>query len=726
MADVKVTDLPQKTTILNDTDIIKIVDIGANTSYKYEYGDLKKFLHLDLGTFTWVAQSPIIQLRRGTYAELLLAQAGANPLIEGELGYATDTNEVFAVDSLGNTHCLGGIILDIAVNIPAFGVPKRMFFATDTGKMFVDTGTAWEEIGAGATVIGPSEDGTYDDGLFIDFDVLTPIGTAVDRFNEVLLPLSPTPPRVSTLISDIVGVEGKLSFGATNPIATYTNHPVLDINQLFTTVYPNYGIIDSVTDITGFINGNVVGDISGIPYLDKSFSLANQGSLHLEVNGVVVHSYDLTITTGLDVNANGSGFDVSVRYSPKYADGSELLQLKYAIAEFIVDILDLRNGYNVIRVRHEYKAGLYIDSDYIYFIRDANLTITTYAESYGSLSLLGTKYISGVKYCISVFFNYDITINNAYRNTYSNELDAINFIILNGANASDLPLSNMTTEADSIIVPTQSIQNNVTRLNSDPITVQVEVDRTVQADTISTGISVIQLLLDNVSESSTKLIENFSGEGRRISSEIESNKDNTSYGTGNTGEQPYDWESLQSLVGLNVYHNTGLLIHNGRLTYPSNTPAPSQVVNGTFSAVLNALPGQPDYSLASGNRTYYRFFYIEDVSLSNFKLIFTGNNFTFVPKTSALSAINLYLELLAPATTKNSSGITIFKDCLTNFTSEENIGCYASYFGSTIPDEIGVTLGYKTVMTSGRVIVLKITASSLWTGYINSITVIPM
>ena len=32
--------------------------------------------------------------------------------------------------------------------------------------------------------IGSAEDGTYTDGLFTDFTSTTPVGTAVDRFNE--------------------------------------------------------------------------------------------------------------------------------------------------------------------------------------------------------------------------------------------------------------------------------------------------------------------------------------------------------------------------------------------------------------------------------------------------------------------------------------------------------------------------------------------------------------
>ena len=48
--------------------------------------------------------------------------------------------------------------------------------------------------GSGSSVIGAAEDGDYTDGLFTDFDPSnTTVGTAVDRFNEVLKALAPAP-----------------------------------------------------------------------------------------------------------------------------------------------------------------------------------------------------------------------------------------------------------------------------------------------------------------------------------------------------------------------------------------------------------------------------------------------------------------------------------------------------------------------------------------------------
>lgn len=54
-----------------------------------------------------------------------------------------------------------------------------------------------EYISTHSGTIGPAEDGEYVDGIFTDFTQNTPIGTAVDRFNEMFLLLAPAPPSTS-------------------------------------------------------------------------------------------------------------------------------------------------------------------------------------------------------------------------------------------------------------------------------------------------------------------------------------------------------------------------------------------------------------------------------------------------------------------------------------------------------------------------------------------------
>ncbi len=73
--------------------------------------------------------------------------------------------------------------------------------------------------------IGAAEDGDYTDGLFTDFTTNTLIGVPIDRFNEVLKILAPSPaPALSRVNSDnSAGSTVKLSFGAANALSDYTS-----------------------------------------------------------------------------------------------------------------------------------------------------------------------------------------------------------------------------------------------------------------------------------------------------------------------------------------------------------------------------------------------------------------------------------------------------------------------------------------------------------------------
>jgi len=88
--------------------------------------------------------------------------------------------------------------------------------------------------GSGTTGIGPAEDGTYTDGIFTDFVPSTPVGTAVDRFNEMLLLLAPTPPN-----NDWTNVFTNLNITSTeySGNAAGTGTPTVNIT---TTATPSY------------------------------------------------------------------------------------------------------------------------------------------------------------------------------------------------------------------------------------------------------------------------------------------------------------------------------------------------------------------------------------------------------------------------------------------------------------------------------------------------------
>lgn len=96
-----------------------------------------------------------------------------------------------------------------------------------------------EYISTHSGTIGPAEDGEYVDGIFTDFTPDTPIGIAVDRFNEMFLLLAPAPPSTSWN-----NVFSNLSLSATysaNILGTTTT-----ATNIVNTTTPTYSLSDTV------------------------------------------------------------------------------------------------------------------------------------------------------------------------------------------------------------------------------------------------------------------------------------------------------------------------------------------------------------------------------------------------------------------------------------------------------------------------------------------------
>ena len=568
--------------------------------------------------------------------------------------------------------------------------------------------------GAIQGVIGEAEDGTYEDGLFVDFVPTTPIGTAVDRFNEILKGLAPPPaPVLSSMSMSQSGVTGGLSFGPSNVIAGYENVPSMDINDTFTVSGNRRGIMAPATK-SGTLANNVVAHSYSYP--SNAFGFGDQGVLNLIVNGVTVHSVDLSaFASGSTLNGNNSGFTLSSATNVQFESGDPLDLFKFRTGTWFLAVADQTNGYNEVSVTHVVGSNTYSVTDYDW-VNDADTTNTSFsAPSIHSLNLFGSKYISGVEYYTDGTALFDITIDNAYRNTFASYGSALDFDSSTTV-VSDDPIPTMTTEADTIFIEDKNITLASERLIDEPIDVSVTVGRTVQSN-LNSGTSYLSgILLDNASDFTTDTSEYFAYEGYRLSNDVESNMTDTSYGSG-PFTSSYTWDNTASLVGGDSAHNDGLLLEYGELKYPTEGAN-----NGDYDSITFSPPGNVNYAGASGNRTYYRYFF--DASpRSNFVLNIDAYGTNFVDVATGPSGNDVTVEILAPNTTQDSGSTIEFKDAVTPFTSNDDIGMYASTFGSSIPTNWGLTLGSRDTSTSGNVVIVKITASSSWSGRISDITI---
>lgn len=179
-----------------------------------------------------------------------------------EEGDFADCGFVLSTDNLidENTPIIFVQFSAAGVILAGTGLDKsgNTIFLTDTG---VDAGiystNSWSipslnidaqgrVISASSSVItlGPAEDGTYEDGIFTDLTPETPVGFAVDRINEILLLLAPTPPSTNWTTA----------FG--NTVPTLTSSTLTNTPRMIGTTTPTSNIVTTQTP-TFTISSNV-------------------------------------------------------------------------------------------------------------------------------------------------------------------------------------------------------------------------------------------------------------------------------------------------------------------------------------------------------------------------------------------------------------------------------------------------------------------------------------
>jgi len=578
--------------------------------------------------------------------------------------------------------------------------------------------TVISSLSAASGIIGAAEDATYEDGLFADFIPTTPVGTAVDRFNEVLKALAPTSaPGLSHISFTQSGVAGKLSFGTSNTIATYTNVPTVDINGAITVGQVITDGSDSVT-LRGIFNASTT--VSGVladtvatgpgsptpPYPANAFGDADTGSVQLWVNDSQVASVTLTTSGAL---TDGAFLSVSASTSTKSPNGTDFPTFTYRTGTWSVAAAAQRNGYNRVEVRRV--TGSTVVSNVYGWIVDADATATTYSsESLSSLSMAGSKKISGVEYNTSGSATYAVTIANLHRNSFSSSGTALTHTATRCTVPSLAVANIVTNQTESQTLSQTATVSTGSRILNQGLDANTTTDRTVQADVVSTGATAFAILLDATAASSTSTTENFDDETYRVASNLDTT---VIAGYNGSGASPSDWDSSISLASATAGYSDGLLVENGTLKYPT------QGTNGgNFAGIANGPAGNVNYFGVTGNRTLLRFFY-DSASRQNFILNVSATGTTFG---STASGNQVKLEIMAPNTTTDGSTLGVWKDASVSYTKDNAVGCYASAFGSTIPTSWGMTLGGKSTATAGNVIVVRITAASGWTGSINSIT----
>ena len=648
--------------------------------------------------------------------------------------FSLDANSSFTFGSDGvlnipNTTASAGLNLP---SISAGTATTSSFLALDSNNNVVLTSSAGGGGGSGGS-IGAAEDGDYTDGLFTDFTISTPVGTPIDRFNEVLKILAPSPaPSLSSINEDVTdGITAKLSFGSSSPVTDYTSSATaagfdaVDVNGTYQAETSGsnirLGVYDGSQDITGFLNYNIDESVTNgyISYSNDAFGSANEGTLNLELNGDVVHTVDLSALVGSGNPNSGSansltgdsGFtSVSVIASSFDGNGSEWYIFKHRTAKYKIDANDQKVGWNYLRIIHTIGSTNYT-TNYVEWINDPSGAVDDLSISnprIENIALIGSKFLSGVEYNTDATAEYRADINNLYRNVYAAAGTPISFTTSNSATPTSqaVPAIGGGEDNTKILGITGSLDCNVNSLLNGAITANITVTHPLKATISNTGSATTGngFLIDNRTLASTNTSEKFHDEAYR--------KTSGSYDTqASTIAAASVWNSENHMTGGGAAgHTDGLLFYNQRLYSPVDADIPN---TGDFSALTNIQAGEPDYSGVSGNRTFYRILSNSSgVDLFNFSIESSKVGTTY--NNSALGTGNVHFFVKIPETTG-------WMDISQNFqygSIEDDDG--AKVAAASDSDTNVVTFGTASV-TNGDRMMLKVVADASWQGYISQL-----
>ena len=529
---------------------------------------------------------------------------------------------------------------------------------------FKHTSGEWTNIGSGE--IGAAEDvGGYADGLYTDFTTETLVGVPVDRFNEVLKILAPdAAPDLSRIdYTNTVGSNAKLSFDSTSTITDYFNSATAagfnaiaqDVLYESETSGSNFrlGIYNGAQDILGALNFNVVAStVNGnIEYSADSFGNAETGSLKLELNGVVVHTVDLAVFASGNslLGSTRSGFTtLSVTSSTYDGNGAEWYIFKYRTADYKIDTLDQRLGWNYSRIIHSVGSENYA-TNYVEWVNDSDGAASALSVAnprIDEVSLVGSKYVSGVQYNTDLTAKYKVDINNMYRNVYPDG----NIISFNATNAGvitaqDLDPIGASENETKIAKVTGSVNNNQNYLLNGTITVSLNATHPLKSNLSSAGsVSITGMLIDNDSSGgNSNLVETFIDEDFRITS--------GSYDTqGSVVAGAATWNSQNHMTASGATgHEDGMIFYNRRLYNPRD----ADVANtGNFTGLANVSAGQPDYSSITGTRTFYRKIQNDSgATIRDMKITSQKNGFKFMDDDTGLDNNDSHFFVKIPDST---------------------------------------------------------------------------
>jgi hypothetical protein len=566
--------------------------------------------------------------------------------------------------------------------------------------------------------IGLPEDGTYTDGLYTDVTDNTYVGTMIDRFNEVLKGLSPSPaPNLDNLESVSSGTNSQfLAFGSSLSTSSYSNVTgtgslsAVDFTQQFNQLTGvgggrlRLGTFSATTTLTVRLNEDV--NVDGSPFVNypaNAFNVPVTGgeSYTLEINGTTYT--ETTIGTG---SLSGTYFTLtsgSTGFFPATGLPFNIFYNRTGTVSIPAGLW--RIGWNFIRVTQGTNITNFVDWVYDPAAASGNFTYTFTGFTTSSVAPTGEKALSGIKYYTGFSYNVTGSIGNYYKNVY---------------NTSSKPFSSLTTglTAPSASIPTPTTANstiavNIThtfassgfRLLNQTLASTLSITNDFSKTGTTGAITTPTILLDNINTANTTIAENFCLEDRRVPS--------ASYDT-----QVSATNAIGTFPSASALGSSDLAVYTGTLRYPT------QVLNSgnvSGAGVVYAIAGQPNYSGVTGTRYFYRVFTNGASQLAGWSITINGTSTSFVSFGTALTGNNMRIGIKVPGATGYRDMLTAAPGAGTYTPTADGVGCQS---GGAI--SLGVAGALSLVserLPATQVFVLRLEVGSSWTGTISSISI---
>lgn len=634
--------------------------------------------------------------------------------------------------------------------------------------------------GGSAGVIGPAEDGTYSDGLYTDFNPSTPIGTPIDRFNEILKAL--VPPPAPDLTSWSIGgptfvTDGKLSFDNSTP-GGYFSPPGFPKGSTYTVTSTRLGINSGVAqtnagttnyyqDITGQLNYLVPATTA---YNQYAFGNGTTGSLVLMLNGQTISNVNLGSTLSSINTSGGSdgGFILSAATNSKFPSGAYFDLFWYRTGTYLIKktSANIRKGFNYLELSHILPSNTLTVASYSW-VSDFSAASTQFQNQLiTNISvdpINGVKVLSGIKYFKQVTLEYRLDYLNHVSDTYKSGTPIsattadVNLTVNNPITLTPTLLGAGVTKIMSagnpISIPTPgspttllsytwsfSLNQNVRRLN-ESITFLSVVNRTVQGTDTSTGLIKGGWLIDNYNaEQTTDSEEVFEIETKRLSNgpskySVGFTDDINSFGSFNSNDSLLSNNQLQYCNGLLIYPKYNFTSFGDSQTNPNRSNP-----NADYSQASVTPYGHGTYSGSplTKNRTWTRLFRVNTLNTYakvNIYLELSSTNFVSVTtELKNTNPTNCWIEVKLPTDTSRpipgglvDGGVTGWMDLTQKFDPGYWGNGKGAYTGNFLQSggvaNVVAEFGNRNTYYSNGYVLLRITASPFWTGSISKVLV---